>query len=311
MSIEIELDPPGAIPAAKTGPEWEARHDKKRGGSAAPFGYARDFLSNRFVYLTISPRARGLSIGVNMNPDRGCNFDCIYCEVHRAEPSPAEVIDCEAAGAELENTLGLVHGGRIRAYPPYSALPPELISLRHVALSGDGEPTLSPRFLETVETVAHIRALGRFPFFKIVLITNASFLEEPQVQAGLSMFTARDEVWAKLDAGTQAYYEAINRTSVPLEKIHKNILLTARKRPVIIQSLFSEVAGRNPSPEEIKAYAERLLALKEEGANIPMVQIYSATRPTPSSGFKHLTLRGMSEIAATVRQITGLRVEVY
>jgi len=32
------------------------------------FGYARDFLENQFVYLAISPRAGGLSIGVNVNP---------------------------------------------------------------------------------------------------------------------------------------------------------------------------------------------------------------------------------------------------
>lgn len=50
------------------------------------FGCARDFFENRFVYCLISPRARGLSVGVNMNPDQRCNFDCAYCEVNRNEP---------------------------------------------------------------------------------------------------------------------------------------------------------------------------------------------------------------------------------
>src|SRR6185295_20336399 len=66
----------------------------------APFGYPRDFLDNRFVYLTISPRARGLSIGVNLNPDRKCNFDCVYCEVDRTQPIHDETIDCDVAAIE-------------------------------------------------------------------------------------------------------------------------------------------------------------------------------------------------------------------
>ena len=50
-------------------------------GAITAFGCPRDFLGNRFVYTVVSPRARGLSVGVNMNPDQRCNFDCAYCEV--------------------------------------------------------------------------------------------------------------------------------------------------------------------------------------------------------------------------------------
>ena len=57
------------------------------------FGYPRDYLANRFVYLTISPRARGLSIGVNLNPDKHCNFDCVYCEVDRRAPVATCALD--------------------------------------------------------------------------------------------------------------------------------------------------------------------------------------------------------------------------
>ena len=48
---------------------------------------SRKFFDNRFVYAVISQRARGLSIGVNMNPDKRCNFDCGYCEVNRSLPA--------------------------------------------------------------------------------------------------------------------------------------------------------------------------------------------------------------------------------
>ena len=39
-------------------------------------------------------------------------------------------------------------------------------------------------------------------------------LHLPQVQLGLQLFTLQDEVWAKLDAGTQAFMDKINRPKV-------------------------------------------------------------------------------------------------
>src|SRR6187431_595122 len=78
------------------------------------FGCPRDFLGNRFVYAVISPRARGLSIGVNMNPDKKCNFDCPYCEVHRYGVSAGNTLHMNEMAAELQATLDQVRSGKIR-----------------------------------------------------------------------------------------------------------------------------------------------------------------------------------------------------
>jgi wyosine [tRNA(Phe)-imidazoG37] synthetase (radical SAM superfamily) len=275
------------------------------------FGHPRDFLGNRFVYVVVSPRARGLSIGVNMNPDKKCNFDCLYCEVNRTEPAREARLNVEVMAVELKKTLAGVHAGRLRERPCYCALPDEFLQLRHVALSGDGEPTLAPNFVEIVQAVIHVRALGGFPFFKIVLITNATGLDQAQVQQGLNFFTRSDEIWAKLDGGTQAYLNMIDRPDVPIEKILENILRQARQRPVVIQSLFPAINGIEPPPEEIEQYAQRLRELKAGGAQIPLVQIYSATRPMPNSECGHLPLNVLSRIARRVREVTGLRTEVF
>ena len=168
------------------------------------FGCPRDFLNNRFVYAVISARAHGLSLGVNMNPDKYCSFDCLYCEVDRRNAPREAKLDVDAMAAELHKTLTFVLAGKLHERPWYSALSEELFTLRHVALSGDGEPTLAPNFAEAVESIVHIRALGEFPFFKIVLITNATGLDRPQVQQGLKHFTKSDEIWAKLDGGQPA-----------------------------------------------------------------------------------------------------------
>ena len=50
------------------------------------FDHRRQLLQNRYVYAVVSRRAKGLSIGINLNVDKGCNFDCPYCQVDRSVP---------------------------------------------------------------------------------------------------------------------------------------------------------------------------------------------------------------------------------
>lgn len=274
-------------------------------------GYARNFLDNRFVYVLVSPRAHGLSVGINLNPDKRCNFDCVYCEVNRALPSRDQQIEVPVMVRELEQTLTLALENRLATLPGFHNLPSELLQLRHVALSGDGEPTLCPNFSDAVRAVVHLRALGKFPFFKLVLISNATGLNAPQVKAGLQLFTPKDEVWLKLEAGTRAYYERINRPTVPLEQVFENILAVAQQRPVIIQSLFPRFHNEEPPEEEIEEFVARLRELKEAGAKICMVQIYSAMRAIIHPECGHLSLRSLSRIAQAVRTGTDLPVEVF
>jgi hypothetical protein len=60
-----------------------------------------------------------------------------------------------------------------------------------------------------------------------------------------------------------------------------------------------------------KQYALRLKELKEAGAEISLVQIYSATRPMARTGCSHLPLKSLSQIAKMVRRVAGLRAEIF
>ena len=279
--------------------------------AATAFGCPRNFLDNRFVYTVISPRARGLSIGINMNPDRFCNFDCVYCEVNRGLPVLDQKLDVTVMAEELDKTLAFVRSGKIREHPVYRELNDELLQLRHVALSGDGEPTLCPNFAEAIQVVVHVRARQPHAFFKLALITNGTGLDLRPVQDSLRYFTHDDEIWIKLDAGTQAFMDRVNHSQVPLEKVIANILLVGRQRPIIIQSLFPSVLGQEPPPEEIDEYILRLGDLKRSGARIALVQIYSATRPTAHPDCGHLPLKKLSRICQRIKAETGLRAEVF
>ena len=275
------------------------------------FGYPRDFLENQFVYLVISPRAGGLSIGVNVNPIVTCNLQYMYCEVNRGKPAPVLQFDVKKMTEELKATFALAYSGRLRQRPRYANLPDELLQVRHVTVSGDGEPTLASHFCDALRALVHLRVFGSVPFFKIVVVTNSTALDRPKVQEGLKLLTRADEIWAKLDGGTQKYINKLNGATIPQEKITANILQVARQRPVVIQSLFPAIDGSPPPAREIKQYVRRLKELKEAGAEIPLVQIYSATRPMARTGCSHLPLKSLSQIAKTVRQEAGLRAEVF
>jgi wyosine [tRNA(Phe)-imidazoG37] synthetase (radical SAM superfamily) len=298
---------PGAASATDIGPHQRCWTPE------TAFGSPRDFLDNRFVYVVVSSRVEGLSIGVNLNPDKQCNLNCVYCEVDRSRPPREHRLDIDVMAAELLRTLDFVYSGQLRSRPPYAHLPAELTVPRHVSLSGDGEPTLCPQFVEALEAVIHARALGKFPFFKIVLLTNGTALGNHQVQLGLKCLTKQDEVWIKLDAGTNERFNLINRPrpGVTLDNVLSNILAVGRRRAIIIQTLFASMAGQEPDSDDIEQYALRLKELKSAGACISLVQIYSAVRPTADIQCSHLPLKVLSRIAHSVHTQTGLQVEVY
>jgi wyosine [tRNA(Phe)-imidazoG37] synthetase (radical SAM superfamily) len=280
-------------------------------GISVAFGEPRNYLHNRYIYLVISQRAHGLSLGVNLNPNQICNFSCVYCEVKRSVEIRDVQVDLAVMSAELSSMLEVVRQEKLHLYERYRQVPADLLQLREVAISGDGEPTLCPNFAEAVQTVVHLRAQARFPFFKLVLITNGTGLHLPSVRRGLCWFTDQDDIWVKLDVGTQAAMERINRSSVPLSSVLANILALGRERAIVIQSLFPMVHEQEPDWDDIEQYVQRLAELKAGGANISLVQVYSAHRPTATSDCSHLSLHFLSQIAARVRAGAGLVAEVF
>ena len=280
-------------------------------GRHTEFGWPRDFLGNRFVYAVISQRAHGLSIGVNLNPEKFCNFKCVYCEIERGEPRQEKPVDINVLSDELTRLLDLADQGKLRDLPRFRNIPAELLMLKEVALSGDGEPTLSPNFEGAVEAVLRVRS-QRPQFFKIVLITNTSGLFQPHIQRGWQQLTLEDEIWVKLDAGTQKYMEQVNRPDgVTLQNVMANIMQIGQMRPIVIQSLFPMLDGEGPSDEEIDCYIHRLQELKAGGAQIALVQIYSAHRPAQNPNCGHLPLNSLSSIVRRVHEQTRLKTELF
>jgi wyosine [tRNA(Phe)-imidazoG37] synthetase (radical SAM superfamily) len=278
--------------------------------------HPRQFDDYTFVYPVVSRRSRGISIGLNVNPDKACNFDCIYCQVDRTTLPTVTKFDLAAAESELREMISLVTSGEIAQRPPFDTVPRDLLRLNDIALSGDAEPTTLPNFSDTIAMIARVKPSDT----KIVLITDAGGLDRSDVRKGLTIMDAHNgEVWAKLDAGTEDYYKLVNRSAIPFERILKNLTGCAKERPIVIQTLFMNIRGVGPSDTELGAYINRLRDIVSAGGQIKLVQIYTIARKpmtivegVPSWEFvTALANSEVDQIAERVRQEAGVSVETF
>src|SRR5213596_330233 len=155
--------------------------------------HSRQFADFTFVYPVISRRARGLSIGINLNPDKVCNFDCVYCEVHRTIPGTVSQVDLNQMRDELKAMIHFVRDGGLAKEPKFDELPSFITrNVKDIAFSGDGEPTLIHNFAECVQAVADVKRAEQLIKTKIVLVTDAAGLDQAGVQRGLEIMDANN-----------------------------------------------------------------------------------------------------------------------
>lgn len=260
---------------------------------------------NRYVYAVVSRRAGGLSIGVNLNPDRRCNFACPYCQVDRSGERTTAAVDVGQLVTELIALLALAASGRLWRRAPFDTVAPALRRVADIAFSGNGEPTLATLFPEAARRVREVcDSLCDTP---LRLLTNASLLHRPLVSAALVHF---DELWCKLDAGDEQSFRFVAGTRVPLSRVLDNLLDVSRLRPIVVQSLFFTYRGNGPSNAEIRAYVERLDSILALGAHIQRVQVYTVARAPADPCVGPLEMATLEGIATRVRTL-GVAVEVH
>jgi wyosine [tRNA(Phe)-imidazoG37] synthetase (radical SAM superfamily) len=274
--------------------------------------HRRTFADNLFVYAVVSRRSKGVSIGVNLNPDKVCNFDCVYCQVDRKTSPLVRDVDVPRLLEELEQTLDLVLSGRLFELERFRLTPPGLRRLNDIAFSGDGEPTTCPQFREVVRAAADIKRHHVLDDVKLVLITNATRFHHPPVRDALALLDVNNgEIWAKLEAGTEEYYRAVDRTTIPFARVLANITEAAQARPVVIQALFLKMHGTPPPPSEIDAFCDRLTQIVQSGGRIRLVQVYTVARVPAEDWVTPLTDVEVDAITERVRQRTGLNTESF
>jgi wyosine [tRNA(Phe)-imidazoG37] synthetase (radical SAM superfamily) len=274
--------------------------------------HQRRFEENRFVYPVLSRRSEGISIGVNLNPDKVCNFDCIYCQVDRTTQSETRFVGMEQLLQELEETLTLAASGELFEHEKFQNTPPQFRRLNDIAFSGDGEPTTYKNFDEIISACAAVKRRLGLDAVKMVLITNASMFHRPHVVRGLEILDQNHgEIWAKLEAGTEEYFKLVDRTPIPFQQILDNITAAAKLRPLVIQALFMRVSGEPPSQQELEAFCDRLNEIKATGGKLKLVQVYTVARKPTESYVTPLTDAEVDAIVELVERRTGIAAKAY
>lgn len=248
--------------------------------------HGRQFDSYRWVYPVVSRRSQGISLGINLNLDTHCNFDCVYCQVDRSTPiqGPTDN-DVQALEAELRDAVAHWQTNRYQDAPRFQGLDQSQLELRDICMSGDGEPTMAPEFAQVCTMLYNLQCEMQLADLKLVVITNATLLNQSKVQKGLEWLTKqKGEIWGKLDAGTQEWYQRIDRSRYCLDQIESNLCQVAALYPLRIQTMLCKFHGEIPSADELASYAQRIMhiehAARLAGRSLLEIQLYSVVRRT-------------------------------
>jgi wyosine [tRNA(Phe)-imidazoG37] synthetase (radical SAM superfamily) len=273
--------------------------------------HRRELGDNRYVYAVVSRRARGLSIGINLNPGKDCSFLCRYCQVSRSEPPRVVPVHTGRLDLELQHLLALVASGGLWERAPFDTVRADLRRVADIAFAGDGEPSTCAQLATAVSVVGQCRAHHGLHHVPMRLLTNGSGLHSAVGQRALARLHAlRGELWFKLDAGTPALYRQVNHSGVPFERILANLGMAARQRPVVVQSLFCALDGQPPSLSELEAWADRLAEVGHRGGRVREVQVTTVARAPRDPGCRALGTHQLEAIAQLARD-RGLHATVH
>jgi len=275
--------------------------------------HSRLWENNVWVYPVISRRAGGLSIGVNLNLDKRCSFDCVYCQVNRTIPGPSAKIDIDRIDHEIEILIAEYEKNGLTHFSNFKEVNSEQRRIKDISLSGDGESTLVPEFPLVCKRLREIQQRHSEYNLKLTLITNATQLEKPRVREGLRYLTEKNgEIWTKLDAGSEAWFQKINVTPYSLDKIQVGIEKTIVDFPICIQTLFCQVDSEIPSDKEIDLYIDRVKKIYEKNPkNLKEIQLYGVIRHTARPRVFPLDKFFLESVAEKIRQKIPAKVKVY
>lgn len=259
-----------------------------------------------YVYPVVSRRAAGVSLGINLNTNHACNWQCIYCQVpdlKRGGPLP---VDLQVLERELRDMLAEIMQGDFMA----RHVPEDMRRLNDVALSGNGEPTSAPEFADVVAAIGRVLAdAGLLRRIKLVLITNGSLLGKSYVQAGLRAMAAMGgEVWFKFDRATRAGMHLVNATDAGPERHYQRLKIAAKLCPTWLQTCLFAIDGAPPPQEEVTAWLDMLARSVEEAVPLRGVLLYGLARPSLQAEASRLSTLPESWLYALAAKVEALGI---
>lgn len=257
---------------------------------------------DRLVYPVVSRRSRGLSLGINLNPDQRCNFDCVYCQVDRQQPLPRIRPQLASLEEELGYWLRQMQDGQYQGY-----------QLQDIALAGDGEPTSEKILPQVLELLLRLKAEAVLPpEVRLVLFTNGSGIDRHDLASIFpAFFAAQGEVWFKLDYWNQRSLEQINRTRLKFETLLAKLVAFGRQYPLVLQCCFFQWQGQHFNEQLYRPFAALVTELCRRGVMISKLQAYTLARKPAEADALPWSDEEMNRLAAMLRSQLAVTVELF
>ncbi|MDD4294570.1 MAG: radical SAM protein [Candidatus Omnitrophica bacterium] len=190
----------------------------------------------RYLYGPVPSRRLGLSLGIDIIPQKRCTFDCLYCQVGRTPKKTIKRFD-------------YVNIGTLKA--ELAAIAKKDYKINFVTISGSGEPTLHNSLDRIIKAVKIV--MGKKT--PICVITNGSLLYRRDVREELMSASV---VMPSLDGATSKTFEKINAPYKSLDyfRIIDGLVRFRQEFPGKIWLEIMLMEGINDSVSEAHAFNE-------------------------------------------------------
>jgi wyosine [tRNA(Phe)-imidazoG37] synthetase (radical SAM superfamily) len=266
--------------------------------------HSRELSGLKYIYSVISRRAGGLSIGVNLNVNNACNWQCIYCEIPNLTRGSPPPIELDVLEDELRFFLHeIIHGDYMEKNVAIDDR-----HLKDIAFSGNGEPTSAEEFPQIILIVKKVlEEFNLLHKIKLRLITNGSLMHQSPVIKSVEMLKEiNGEVWFKIDAVTEESIQIINQVNLKRHQILERLKKCATACPTFVQTCIFSIDGKNPSEKDIDAYVQLMSEIKSD---IQGVHIYGLARPSLQPQAKRLGRISEEVLEGIAKKLRYLQIE--
>ena len=208
-----------------------------------------------YIFGPVPSRRLGLSLGIDLIPEKTCTYDCLYCQVGTTTIKAIETEPLSSVQEVIEEL-----GQRLEK------IKPDVITL-----SGSGEPTLHSQIDQVMDLIKGITDI------KIALLTNGSLFWKEEVRKKV---LGADIILPTLSTASEKTFRLIHRPhgELSLSKIIEGLISLRRDYP---GSLFLEVvllAGFNDSDKEIQRLKRAIDQISPD-----RIQLNTVVRPPADS----------------------------
>jgi wyosine [tRNA(Phe)-imidazoG37] synthetase (radical SAM superfamily) len=267
----------------------------------------RNIFDSKYVYPVVSRRAGGLSLGVNLNTNNACNWQCIYCEIPNLTRGGPEPIEVELLKDELNFWIDqIINSNFLKKNTPPGT------TFADVALSGNGEPTAAPEFLDVLEIIiASLKEHKLIDKIPVRLITNGSFISKKK--ECLNIFNQyHGEVWFKIDAADEDSIKLINQVNLNPNSMINNLKKCAEACQTVIQTCLLKINHQVPTNDFLKNYSK---LIKPYERLIKKIDLYSLARPSLQNNqditIERLSLDELNNIKNILQKQLTIKIDVF